>query len=553
LVGIAKTELRRRIGYLMVYRVALITLVLGLTVALNLASPEELAGPSARALFAIIIATYVLSLGYAVVLPRVEPTAFATAQIAGDLLITTILVHVTGGAQSGYSFFYPLSIVGAATVRHRRGAIAVAALSVVCFAGVALAGWLRLVPVPAGQHLLPWELSFYALLRHLLLNVGAFVAIAFLAANLGEQLAHAGERLAHQRERALDMAALKDDIVHCLSSGLMTVDLDGRVLTANAAAEEILGRPREGLLDRPLGDILPGLPPLLAGLPRRADLRGIELPVRRDGVELMLGITVTPLTDHRDQVIGRVANFQDLTELRRMETEVKEAERLAAVGRLAAGIAHEIRNPLASISGSIELLRGGLTLGAEDAHLMDIVLREVDRLNVLITDLLDYARPRERVPIAFDLGDLLEETVRVFAQERSGGRVQVSYRPVEGARVVADPDQIRQVVWNLLRNASEAIPERGGAIEVTLEQVREGGRTYAAFAVSDEGTGIASEDLPRVFDPLFTTKAHGSGLGLATVQRIISAHGGHIGVSSKVGEGTRFTVRLPMPSGPAQP
>lgn len=533
-------ELRRRLSQLIGFRLVLITLVLAITVLLNLASTVQLAEPNATWLFGIVGATYALSLGYAIWLSRATALmTFADAQIAGDLVITSVLVHVTGGAQSAYVFFYLLSIIAAALVRYRKGAVIVAAMSFVLYATVSIAGWMRWLPMPGGTRFLPWDLPTLSLVRLLVVNAGAFTAVAFLAAYLGQQLAHAGIKLETQEARTKDLAALNEDVIRCLSSGLVTIDPAGRVLTFNEAAEEILKVPQDRAVGRSLGEIAPELAALLSSL----DARGVVRRASVDARSVVLGVSVSPLTDHQGAPAGRVVNFQDLTELRRMENQVKRAERLAAIGQMAAGVAHEIRNPLASISGSIELLKSALPREDENATLMEIVLREVDRLNGLVTDLLEYARPRERMPASIDVGALLAETVRVFAQDRSAPKLAVRFDPPPGDEaitVTADPAQLRQVVWNLLRNAAEAMPD-GGEIVVSL--AAEGG--MAEVSVTDQGVGIAADEQERIFEPFYTTKTRGSGLGLPTVHRIVTEHGGTIALRSAPGAGTRVTFRLP--------
>jgi two-component system, NtrC family, sensor histidine kinase PilS len=539
----APSEFRRRIEYLMLFRVGLITIVLSLTVVLRLASPRDLALPGSVTLFGIVVATYALTLVYAAFLSRVQNLVrFADFQLAGDLLITSALVHVTGGAQSGYTFFYPLSIIGAAIVRYRKGAVVIGAASVGLFVLVAILGWTRILPAPlGGATTAPWDQTRWELLRSIMLNVGAMTAVAFLAAKLGEQLSLTGQSLARQSQRVMDLATLKDDIIRSLSSGLITTDLDGIVLTTNEAAGEILEVEPAETIGKPVAELLPGLAKLLSAMGDRDSIRRAELSGQRSsGQNLVLGVSISPLMSGDDEAKGRILNFQDLTELRRMEAQVKRAERLAAIGGLAAGIAHEIRNPLASISGSIELLRAAPHLDGENKDLMEIVLREVDRLNGLVTDLLDYARPRERSPAELELGELLDETVRVFSQDRSAPRLSVSFHGGEPIPLQADPGQVRQVVWNLLRNAAEAMPE-GGTIDVSMA-ARDG---WAEITVADSGVGIAPEDREKIFEPFYTTKTRGSGLGLATVQRIVTEHAGELLCDSTVGKGTRFTVRLP--------
>jgi two-component system sensor histidine kinase PilS (NtrC family) len=367
-------------------------------------------------------------------------------------------------------------------------------------------------------------------------------AVAFLAATLGGQLARAGQILQRQEAATLDLAALNDDIIRCLSSGLLTVDRQGRVLTINEAAGEILGLEPSAATGRPIRDLVPELQPMLAKLEDASTVRRGEILARRAQGERALGVSISPLTNHLGEPLGRIVNFQDLTELRRMEEQVKRGERLAAIGGLAAGIAHEIRNPLASISGSIELLRSAPQVEAENRALMEIVLREVDRLNTLVTELIDYAKPRAPLPVSIDANAAIKETVRVFAQDRSGPPVSVRFEELAGKAptVHADPAQLRQVIWNLLRNAAESMPD-GGEVVVTLGSDDD----WCTIGVRDHGVGIPREDQDRIFEPFYTTKARGSGLGLAIIHRIVSAHGGVISLSSAVGEGTTVTVRLP--------
>jgi two-component system, NtrC family, sensor histidine kinase PilS len=263
--------------------------------------------------------------------------------------------------------------------------------------------------------------------------------------------------------------------------------------------------------------------------------------VAGNGDELTIGITVSPLRDVRDEVIGRVVNFQDLTELRRLEQHNRHTERLITVGQLAAGIAHEIRNPLASISGSIELLKQTPQASEDDRTLMAIVHREIQRLNVMIGDLLDYANPRPRQAVDFDLAILVDETLQVARGDQSFATVEVTSDVDRPLAIHADPAKLRQVLWNLLRNAADAATAGGKHVRVTARDDAGG----ATVTVTDDGPGIKPEQLAQIFDPFFTTKSKGTGLGLATCQAIVAEHGGRIVVESEVGKGTKMVVRLP--------
>lgn len=537
----------RRVQYLMLFRLVLISLVLGATLLLSALGDVDLSAPNSLVLFAIIGGTYLLTIVYALALRRMEdPRRIADIQIGADLVTSALLVHVTGGAQSAYTFFFPLSIIGAATMRFRVGAVIVTGLSAVIFSSVAYLGWLDLLPVPEGQRVLPFGLTQLEFGRQMALNLAAFAGVGVLAYNLGGQIQRTSASLEVERTAAADLYAVHEDIVRSLASGLITVDANGMILTINEAACDILGVSIDSI-GHPAERAIPGIEALLADRSIRESLRRADLTIPRDdGSSLELGVSVSPLRNNRDIVVGRIVNFQDLTELRQMEHQIKQAERLAVVGTLAAGIAHEIRNPLASISGSIELLNEPSAHDTDDDRraLMQIVTREVDRLNTLITDLLAYTNPSPPKIVEFDVADMVRETMQVFRQDRSFSDVELVLTRTSrdrGLLIEGDPAKLRQVLWNLLRNAAEASRDGG---EVTVSVLPDA--DDVEIEVSDNGQGIAPEDLDKVFDPFFTTKSRGSGLGLATCHNIITDLGGTIYVDSEPGSGTRFTIAVPM-------
>jgi two-component system sensor histidine kinase PilS (NtrC family) len=526
---------------MMFFRTILISLVLGTTILLSWLSDVDLASPSSVAMFIIIGITYLATLIYALLLRRgFDLRLLGGIQLGVDLVITSLLVHITGAAQSAFTFFFPLTVIAAAIFFFRSGALIVTGLSLLLLSSVALLDWYGLLPMPDGTRLLPTDQSAVEFARSLGLNIAGIIGISALAISLGAQLQRTSAYLASERSAAADLLVLHEDIVRSLASGLITTDLDDRVRTVNRAAEQILGLPSRHLLGAQLGEILPGLASP-ADSQEQSRAGRDEVVRERRGKEQILGVSISPLYDHKDVPRGRIVNFQDLTELRVMEENVKRNERLAVIGELAAGVAHEIRNPLASISGSVELLKSGPE-GEDESVLMDIVLREIERLNSLITELLDYASPRPADVRAMDLCAVSRETVRVFRQDRSFEDTDVEVDAPEGSVMVrADPEKLRQVLWNLLRNAAEAASGDGGAIRVHIVEDGEEVR----LEVADNGAGIPAANLPRIFDPFFTTKARGSGLGLATVYAIVQQLEGDISVSSTEGQGTRFIVHLP--------
>jgi two-component system sensor histidine kinase PilS (NtrC family) len=538
-----RIEALRTIKYLMLFRVALATLLLMAVVSaiVSQSGSEALSGSFARFAFALLTTTYLASLAYALFFRRVrDPIRFGYLQITVDLILASVLVHATGGGgNSGFVFLYFIDVVAVALLAQRRGAAVVAGVSSFLMVGLSLAGYLHWLPLVPGQSWAPWDIARGALAMRLTLNVSALAAVGALATHLASQNRQAGERLSRHERYAGDLATLHENTIRSLTSGLVTLDLDGRVTSVNDAACEILGIAGTALFGSTLDTHVPPLAGVLAGLRREGTLRRGEITaVRPDSAVRNLGISAAPLSDSAGNIVGRVLHFQDLTELRRMQIKVERAERLAGIGRLAAGIAHEIRNPLASISGSMEMLKQSPGGDADSRQLMDIAVREVDRLNRLITDLLDYARPKTEERQRLDLGELVGEIVRAFQQERRPGIV-LTLEAAPDVCLEGASGQLRQVVWNLVRNAAEAMPGGG---EIRLRVTREGG--HPLLVVSDTGAGIPRGHLERIFEPFYSTKVSGSGLGLATVARIVDDHRGHIDVESQPGQGTTFTVRF---------
>jgi two-component system, NtrC family, sensor histidine kinase PilS len=530
------SDTARRVTRLLLLRTLVVTAVLGLSLWI-LATAEEVPPSAVWLQSAIIAATYLTSIAFGVMLRRgVAPRRVARAMQVADLAVTSLLVYATGGAESPYIFLFALSIVGAGALSYRGGAVAVTLASISLLIGVSLLAWTQAIALPALSQVRPWEQSGVDLVRTLGINLAALIGVGALSFIFGDQLQRGAETLATTRKAAADLRTLHEDIVRSLASGLITIAPDGIILTANTAAADILGQP-PAFAGQPIDKLMPGLSALIAtghGQLRRADL---QLP------DLTIGVTVSPLRDVKNQVIGRVVNFQDLTELRRLEAQSRRSERLAMIGQLATGIAHEIRNPLASISGSVELLRQGPSPSDDDRTLMAIVHREIQRLNVLIGDLLDYANPRPPQPVDFDLGVMVEETLHVARGEPVFASVEMALAVDRPLPLHADPAKLRQVLWNLLRNAADAAAQGGRHVRVDARCEPDA----TTLVVADDGPGIPTDQLTRIFDPFFTTKAKGTGLGLATCHAIIAEHGGHIDAASEPGKGTRMTVSLPHP------
>jgi two-component system, NtrC family, sensor histidine kinase PilS len=529
---IAPSDLRPRTARLLLLRTLVVTIVLGLSLWV-LATGEAAERRGLWLQSAVIAATFLSSIVFGVLLRRgLPPGRVVWPMHANDLVLTSLLVYITGGAASPYQFLYALSIVTAGALSYRRGAIAVTVASIVAASFVALAAWGHLSAIQVSSQLKPWEQTGAELIRTTGINIAALIGVGALATIFGDQLQRGAETLATTRRAAADLLTLHQDIVRSLSSGLITTGPDGRVITANQVAADILRAPATALVGKRLGEVMPGLPKSDVEGPRRADL---EIATTH------IGATVSPLRDVHEHTIGEVINFQDLTDLRRLEQQSRRAERLAIVGQLAAGIAHEIRNPLASISGSIELLRQAPQASDDDRTLMAIVHREIQRLNVLIGDLLDYANPRPMHAADFDLAGLVEETLRVARAEPAFADVELVAEIDQPLQIHADPAKLRQVVWNLVRNARDAAAAGGKHVRVEARK----SATVVRIAVRDDGPGIGKELVARIFDPFVTTKEKGTGLGLATCHAVVAEHNGRIDVDTSA-TGTTMTVTLPL-------
>ena len=542
------TEQRRRIARLMAFRVAWITVVLAAVVGVHALRAEatDFDQPFLRFLFSVVLGTYALSIAYAIWLPIAKNlTRFANLQMLVDLVTASALLHVTGGAGSGFVIVYLLTIVGSAMICERVAEVVATAIAgAVLYVGVSYLGRSGALPAVVGGPSPVIDRGDF--LRALVINLSALVGVAVLAANLVLSARRVGLRVAEARAYAEDTEALTKDILRSLTTGLITVDRDRRVLAFNGGASRLFGVAPAAVIGQPID----GVGPELASALRASEDEGGQFQgeigvLRGDGEQLAIAVVVAPLFDGKGAQRGSILHLEDKTALRRTEAEVARNEELATLGRFAAGVAHEFRNPLAAVSGSIELLRSSTAATEEDRRLMDIVVREVERLDRLVATLLDYTRPREAGTLAVDLPALVSEVVQMLEGElrasgRAGVRVALALQP---CAVRGDPDQLRQVLWNLLRNAAEAVAEDGHIRVAIAPRDRE-----VLLDVIDDGRGIPAVSAPRIFEPFFSTKPRGTGLGLATVQQVVRAHGGTIELLSGAA-GAHFRVCLPRAGG----
>ncbi len=543
--------LRRRLLLVIAARAALITIVLGSAILVQVRTPNAFAGDP---FFFLIGVTYALTVAYTLTLSQAERHPWLVdLQFALDAAIVSAIVYLTGGIGSYFTSLYVLPIIAAAALQYFRGAVTVALLSGLLFGGLVVAQYAgpysSLIVFGLESEVPPLRVGLFTLG----LNLSGFFAIGILGGYLAETARRADARLKQASTRIADLEAFNAHVIDSLTSGLLTSDAVGRVMSFNRAAEHISGLTSDEAIGAPAAETLQ-LPAdwraaLARGMSEGQVLRAEYGYQRSDGRQIELGVSMAVLATPSGPA-GYLFTFQDVTDSKKKEREARVQQRLAAVGEMAAGIAHEIRNPLASMSGSIQVLRDELPLTPEQEQLMDIVLRESERLNDTIKNFLAYARPQRNTLQPLDLRRLIDETavlLRNSAECAERHRITVDVPP-QDVPFLGDEAQLRQVIWNLATNGLRAMP-RGGTLtlsvawEATPDMA--GVEPTAIIRVRDQGVGIAPEEADRIFQPFRGAFTRGSGLGLSIVHRIVSDYAGRIEVASAPGEGTTIEVRLP--------
>jgi two-component system, NtrC family, sensor histidine kinase PilS len=545
---------KKRLFWFIFARVVVVSFFLVSTIILNIREPDSVSEVAFYGQIRLIIATYLFSIVSLLVIRFADRLnrALTYAQIIWDLLLVTLLLLFTGGINSPYSFLYILSIINASVLLARREAYYTASLCGIFYGAILdLQYYGRLTPLglsqfPAQQH------GANYILYTISLNIVAYYLTAFLAGNLAERARASESALQEKVVDFEELESLNSSIVSTINSGLLTINDAGRIRVFNRYAEQLTGISQKEAYDRPLVEVIPSLAPYVEDLCNST--QGELDYSAANGVTKILGFKSVPLTDKDGSRVGVIVDFYDITRIKEMESNLKRADRLAAVGELSARIAHEIRNPLASISGAVQLIAQSEPVDAKDKQLLAIVLRETDRLNELIRDFLEYARPTVPIKVSVPLRRLIGEMASLLGNDPRFGQVTIDNKIIDELVLGFDFDQCKQVFWNLLVNAAEAMPS-GGLISLDAEIIKNDATAginlgdVVKITVTDNGVGMGPDDVKKVFEPFFTTKPGGTGLGLATVYRIMETHGGMIVVDSIIGKGTTFTLYLPVVCG----
>lgn len=470
------------------------------------------------AVYGLLALSFLFNLIYLLILDRYRPIVWATgALFVWDLIYVTLLIRSIGVSQSLLIFLYLINIILCGIVFQRRGGIYLAFLTSLGFS-------LLLVADP--------QITGNTLYFVVGINNLAFFAVAYLSGYLSEQLNFMGLELL---ERGRDIRALKNLnnlIIDGMPSGLLTVDTQGLILQSNAQAEKILS-PQQTLIGLHIQKFIPPFRDLLS----RISLHSILETQLKD--QRILRLSFSSLNDEKGQRIGSIILFDDVTQMKTLENRVMQSEKMAAIGQLAAGIAHEIRNPLASISGSVQLMQSTVPEGSENNKLMSIAIKEIDRLNLLITEFLDYARPSQSQQMRMNISLLISELIESLALDPLAKNVDIQMDLEDSVFISGNSNKLKQAFLNILVNALQSMETTAiKKLKVTLKMHKE----RAMFTIRDTGCGIPESQLKKIFEPFHTTKNKGTGLGLAIVHSILEAHQATIDVESTVGAGTEFRI-----------
>jgi two-component system sensor histidine kinase PilS (NtrC family) len=540
---------KKPLRLLIIFRVIITSLFLGLAIFITIESPGFPISENVLYLLCFIIAlTYMFSIVYSLMLKFLDNLRFNIyLQLTVDVILITLLVYLTGSVRSNYSVIYTLVIIYSVIYLGRKGGFIVASAAGISYGLLLDLEFYKFLPSISSLER-DYNLSAGDVFVLILVHIISFYVLAYVSSIVVEQERKTRSLLEEKESEFNQLDLLFRSIIESVDAGVMTINLHGRIKTFNRAAQEITGFPLKKIENRQVEDVFPELAPFFSEVNLNDQIRSRKEVIisGEKNNKINLGCSTSPLKDKRDKQIGNILIFQNLTEIKRMEENLEKSKRLALIGEMAAGLAHEMRNPLASITGPIQLLQQGLNLEETDKRLMQIILRGKDQLDNFVRDFLLLACP---IPISRELVDINKVAEEVLENIKLSNDwsnvVKIVKIFEEGAKIIANREQVRQVIYNLAINAVQAMRE-GGVLSVEIKKQKLSDQEdYVEIKVKDTGCGIEEKDLKKIFEPFFTNKEKGTGLGLAIVSRFVDGYNGRIQVESVINEGTTFSVWLP--------
>jgi two-component system sensor histidine kinase PilS (NtrC family) len=521
----ADNVLTARLKALISFRALFVTLLLGSAFLFRI----EDFYTHARAISFLIISLYILTIIYVLLLTKIRNLVFFTyTQLILDVFAEIILIYITGGVESWFAFTLILTVLSSSIVLNKKAGFITASLSSILYGVLLDLQYYGILDIP---HSVIYERQF---LYKIFIQITSLYIIAYLSGNLTARLEKTSRKLEEKVSDLKDLELFNMKVIESLPSGLFTTDRNGNVQLFNKAAEEITGVKKDLATLQGIDSALPFL-----SFPFKEGRREEILHTGEDKHKIV-GLTVSVLRDASGQETGYIGTFQDLTPFKSLEAEIKQKEKWATIGELSANIAHEIRNPLAAMRGSIEMLKDDKIPRKHKEKLMDIALKEMERLNDIITDFLMYSSPRPLEMKKTDLHLLLDETLSLLKNtEQNRDNISINKGFAGYLFSTVDPQKMRQVFWNLGMNALEAMKD-GGELSVLTKDA--GGLISISF--SDTGPGVPPASAEKIFFPFFTTKDKGTGLGLSIAYRIIEEHKGKLTLKSIPGIKTTFEIIL---------
>ena len=547
-----QSELKGRLQKLMFLRLIFVSLLLGASVFIQAKETKTYFGDIQTSHYLLIAAIYFLTFIYIILFKTLKNLLKqAYFQLLVDTAFVTAIIYSTGGIDSVFSSLYILTIINGSIILYRKGGMIIAS-SCSFFYGFLLELHYYNTIHPFSS-LLGYSQEYQG--SHILymigVNIAAFYFVAFLSSYISEQARKSRVELKAKEDDIVKLEALNEWIIRSIAYGLIAFDGQGRILLFNPAAEETFGINASQVIGEKLTGILPFLSEYVE---KGAEVQDgeiqkpssfIDMQYRdKNGKKLSLRFFMSPLRIPNGDQKGQILFFQDITEMRHIEEEMKKVEGLALIGELAAGIAHEIRNPMASISGSIQMLIEEMESENVNSRLMDIILREINRLNHLVNDFLLFARPKSANLREFNLNQALFESLELFKNSgKWNNKMEIETHFEENIYLTSDPEQVKQVLWNIFLNAVDAMPE-GGVLRISMDSITHEGRKMVRISVRDSGKGFSKKAISQLFTPFYTTKEDGSGLGLAIVKRIVEGLKGSVYGGNYPEGGAEITVLL---------